>query len=647
MINLVHAAGQRAFLVLDRVFNRLFGEALNPLYYLGAISYLMFWVVLASGFYVYAFYETGVATTYASVERLTHAQWYAGGVMRSLHRYASDAMVLTMVLHLARHFVFDRYRGFRAFSWITGVVVLWLAMASGVNGYMLPWDRLAQYVVVTTAEWFDALPVFRGTLVRNFILPEAISDRFFSLLSFLHIGIPLAVLAALWIHTQRVPRARTIPPKPLAGGLLAMLLVLSAVKPATSQGPADFATLPATIDLDSFYLIAYPLVTRDAALVLWAFVGGATLLLLLLPWLPPAPRGAGHAWNMIVHPGRRSVPVRPGETLLDAGLRAQVALPFECRSGGCGVCRAMVLAGEVDPGVYQKSALPDEARARGAVLLCCACALSDVEIEIEEGAALRESAVPVYEAKVARIERLAPDVVLLELALPAGQTIAYEAGQYLNILLEDGARRSYSFTAPSGATDRIELHVRRVPGGRFTTRVFESLKVGDKLRFEGPLGEFILHEPSDRPLIFVAGATGFAPVKSLLEQAFRMGVQRPLYLYWGVRKRRDFYLFDLPQRWAREHPNFHFVPVLSEPGPEDGWTGRTGLVHEAILADFPDLSGHSVYACGSLNMVAAAVPDFIAHGLDEAHCFSDAFTPQGGASAPAASVSARPQQASP
>ncbi|GAB4468155.1 MAG: hypothetical protein OHK0044_09370 [Burkholderiaceae bacterium] len=648
MLKLLHAAGQRSFLVLDRVFNRVFGEALNPLYSLGAISYFMFWVVLASGFYVYAFYETGVETTYASVERLTHAQWCAGGVMRSLHRYASDAMVLTMVLHLVRHFVFDHYRSFRAFSWITGVILLWLVMASGVNGYMLPWDRLAQYVVVTTAEWFDALPVFRGTLVRNFILPEAVSDRFFSLLSFLHIGIPLAVLAGLWIHTQRVPRARTNPPKPLAIGLLAMLLALSAIKPAVSQGPADFATLPATIALDSFYLIAYPLVTRDAALALWALAGGGTLLFLLLPWLPPARRGAAHVWNMTVHPGRRSVPVRAGETLLDAGLRAQVPLPFECRSGGCGVCRATVLAGEVDPGVYQKSALPDEARARGAVLLCCAVPLSDVEIELQEGAAMRESAVPVYEARVARLERLAPDVMLLELALPAGQKIAYQAGQYLNILLEDGARRSYSFTAPSGTTDRIKLHVRRVPGGRFTTRVFESVKIGDTLRFEGPLGEFVLHEPSDRPLIFVAGATGFAPVKSLLEQAFRMRITRPLYLYWGVRKRRDFYLFDLPQRWAEQHPNFHFIPVLSEPGPEDEWTGRTGLVHEAILADFPDLSGHSVYACGSLNMVAAAVPDFIAHGLDETHCFSDAFTPQGGAtSAAAVPTAARPQPAGP
>jgi CDP-4-dehydro-6-deoxyglucose reductase, E3 len=236
MLNLVHGPGRRVFLALDHAFNRAFGEKLNPLYFLGQISYFMFWLVVVSGFYVYAFYETGVDTTFQSVERLTRDQWFAGGVMRSVHRYASDAMVLTMLLHLARHFVFDRYRGFRAFSWITGVALLWLAYVSGVNGYMLPWDQLAQFVVVTTAEWFDVLPAFRGTMVRNFLLPEGITDRLFSLLSFLHIGIPLAMLAALWIHTQRVPRVRTLPPRPLAVGILVALLVLSLVRPTVTSG---------------------------------------------------------------------------------------------------------------------------------------------------------------------------------------------------------------------------------------------------------------------------------------------------------------------------------------------------------------------------------------------------------------------------
>ena len=627
MLKTVHAAGQRVFLRVDRGFSRVFGDAINPLYHLGAVSYFMFWIVIASGFYVYAFYETGVDTTFASVERLTHHQWWAGGLMRSLHRYASDAMVLTMILHFARHFFFDRYRGFRAFSWITGILVLWLAYISGVNGYMLPWDGLAQYTVVTTAEWFDALPVFRGRLARNFILPDAISDRFFSLLQFLHIGIPLVMLAALWVHTQRVPRARTLPPRALALGLTLMLVVLSLLKPAISQGPANFGKQPFALDLDWFYLATYPLVTRGHALWLWIAVACATALFALAPWLPPLRRSAVRAWQLTVHPGNRTVPVRPSETLLDAGLRGGVPLPFDCRSGGCGVCRAKVLIGDVDPGVCQPGALSAEARARGDTLLCCATALSDVEIELEEGSAAREEPLPVYHASVERLERLAPDVMALTLRLHPGTQITYRAGQYINILLDDGARRAYSFTERSGTTERIDLHVRRIPGGRFTTHVFERLRVGDRMRFEGPLGETVLRA-GEHPIIFVAGATGFAPVKSLLEEAFARGEPRPLHLYWGVRKRRDLYLLDLPQQWEREHANFHFVPVLSEAGPEDAWSGRTGLVHEALLADFPDLAGHLVYACGSMQMVEHARPALLAHGLDAAACLSDAFTPQ-------------------
>lgn len=634
MLSLVHALGRRAFLAIERAFNRVYSEKLNPFYYLGAISYFMFWVVVASGFYVYVFYKTGVDTTYASVEAVTHTQWFAGGVMRSLHRYASDAMVLTMLLHLARHFFFDRYRGFRAFSWITGVILLWLVYVSGVNGYMLPWDQLAQYVVVTTAEWFDALPVFRGTMVRNFTLPEAITDRLFSLLSFLHIGIPLAVLAGLWIHTQRVPRARTLPPRPLAIGLLLMLLALSLIKPAVSQGAADFSRIQPTLAIDWFYLAPYPWVTSGHAASLWWLVGGATVLLLLAPWLPPVGRGAQRTWKLDVHPGKRHVPVRAGETLLDAGLRAQIAMPFECRSGGCGVCRATVLVGEIDPGPYQPTALPAEARARGEVLLCCARALSDVEIELEAGAALRERELPLLSVTVTQLAPLAHDVMLLELTLDDGHTIAYEAGQYVNIVLADGARRSYSFTEPSATTGCIPLHIRRVPDGRFTNQVFGSMHVGDTLRIEGPLGEFMLHEPSDKPLIFVAGATGFAPVKSLLEQAFCIGIKRPLHLYWGVRQRRDLYLAELPERWAHEHTNFTYVPVLSEPAEQDAWTGRTGLVHETILADFPDLAGCAIYACGSLQMVQAARPAFVAQGLPDDFCFSDAFVPQSGRNPP-------------
>jgi len=627
VLRLIPAAGRRLFLLADRLFNRLFGNATNPLYYLGSISCLMFALVTVSGFYLYAFYETGVDTTYASVERLTHGQWWLGGVMRSVHRYASDAMVLTMLLHLARHFCFDRYRSFRAFSWITGVVMLWLVYVSGVNGYMLPWDRLAQFTVVSVAEWFDALPVFRGTLVRNFILPEAITDRFFSLLQFLHIGIPLAALAALWIHVQRVPRARVMPPRPLTTGLLVMLLVLSLAWPVLGQGAAEFGSLPLQVKLDWFYLSVLPLVSQGHALALWAALGGLTLLALALPWLPPKRlHSLVSAWQVTLHPGGTSYAARADETLLDAALRAHLTPPYECRSGGCGRCRAHLLQGRVDDGGDQASSLTPEQRARGDILLCCACALSDIEIELAPGATAQELG-GAYQATVIGLERLAPEVMKLTLVLAAGRRMTYQAGQYVNIVLPDGQRRAYSFTAPGGETQLIELHVRRMPSGRFTTQVFERMQLGDTLQLEGPLGAFVLREPSPRPLIFVAGATGFAPVKSLLEEAFRSGLNKPMHLYWGVRRPEELYLRSLAEGWALEHANFHFVPVISEPQPGDRWRGRTGLVHEAILQDFPDLSGHLVYACGSLRMVQAARPAFIAQGLSEEACFSDAFTP--------------------
>jgi len=211
------------------------------------------------------------------------------------------------------------------------------------------------------------------------------------------------------------------------------------------------------------------------------------------------------------------------------------------------------------------------------------------------------------------------------LHLEGAEPIAFYAGQYINILLEDGAKRSFSFATAPQVNDRIELHIRRIEGGRYTGHVFERMKVGDAVRFEGPLGAFFLREDTDKPIIFVAGSTGFAPVKSMLEYAFAKGMRRKALLYWGTKTLKDMYLAELPQQWAREHDNFMFVPVLSDPAPQDRWQGRTGLVHEAILADFPSLAGHQVYACGSSAMVEAAHPAFRARGLAQDDCFADAF----------------------
>lgn len=627
MLRRIQLAGQWLFLRVEALFNLAFGERMNPLYYLGPISYFMMWIVVVTGLYLYVFFETGVDEAYASVEHLTREQWYLGGVMRSVHRYASDAMVLTMALHMARHFAFDRYRSFRWFSWVTGVVLLWLVYASGINGYMLPWDELAQFTVIATAEWFDWLPMFSGTLVRNFIFEGSVNDRLFSLLSFIHIGLPLAVLALLWIHTQRVPHAKTNPPRPIAVTLVAALAVLSLIKPALSGAQANLGAAITAIDFDWFYLPVYALIYRWSPGEVWLLVGGAAALLLVLPWLPPRLARKGRLFHVLVHPDNRIFPAREGESILDAGLREGVALPFECRNGGCGVCQGHILYGTVDYGVHQPGMLTEAEKRGGKALFCCATPLSDVEVEYVPVSAPGGIPVRTYTARVHRMVRLTGNVMQVFLKPEGGERLRYYAGQYLNIILEDGERRSFSFaTAPApGSTELIELQIRWIQGGRFTTHVFTAMKEGDVVRFEGPLGSFFLREDSTKPIIFVAGATGFAPVKSMVEHAFRTGMKRQMLLYWGVRSLSDLYLAALPARWQQEHANFKFVPVLSAPRPEDHWTGRTGLVHEAILQDFPNLKEYQIYACGSAAMVAAAHPAFMAHGLTQDDCFSDAF----------------------
>jgi CDP-4-dehydro-6-deoxyglucose reductase len=599
---------QWCFLRVEGLFNLAFGEKLNPLYYLGAISYFLLWLVVASGLYLYAFFETSVAGAAASVEALTHGQPWVGGVLRSVHRYASDGMVLTMLLHMARHWAFDRYRGFRWFSWVSGLALLWLVYVAGINGYMLPWDRLAKFTVIATAEWLDWLPVFNGTLVRNFIFEANVNDRLFSLLSFIHIGVPLGVLALLWIHTQRVPQARTSPPPTVMLTLAAAVLALSLLKPALSQIEAAGQ---APLGFDWFYLPVLALLYRWTPGEVWLLVGGASALLFVLPWLPPKRRGAEH--YMLVRPDNRIIAVREGETLLDAGLREGIALPFDCRNGGCGECKATLRSGTVDLGPYQPGVLSAAERADGKILPCVCTAREDIELEYVPAGAAGRRAPRTWSATVESMRQLSPDVMQVMLKLEGGERIAFYAGQYINILLDDGAKRSFSFATAPAFNDRIELHIRRIAGGRYTTHVFERMRAGDRVRFEGPLGSFFLREDSDKPMIFVAGSTGFAPVKSMLEYAFSRGLKRRMLLYWGVRRAEDLYLRELPERWAREHDNFTFVPVIG------------GLVHEAILADFPDLAGYQVYACGSAAMVEAAHPAFNAHGLGPDDCFSDAF----------------------
>lgn len=614
--------GRALFLRAEAAFNAAFGDRLNPFYHLGEITFFLFWIVAASGLYLYAFFKTGVTEAYSSVDRLT-AQWWLGGVVRSLHRYASDGMVVTMVLHLVRHFCFDRHRGFRWFSWVTGVGLMWLLYVSGINGFMLPWDRLAQFVTVAGAELLDWLPIFNGALVRNFIYPSSVNDRLFSLLSFMHIGVPLVLLLFMWVHIQRVPKASTNPPRFIALALLLTLIALALALPATSHAPADLSVAPQALRLDWFFLAVLPLIYAWSARGVWLVLGSATMLLVCLPWLPPK-RGTTDAYRLTVQPGNREIVALAGETILEAGLRAGLAMPYECRNGGCGVCKGTVLYGQVQHGEYQISVLSNEERSQGKTLFCCATPLSDLQLEFQPGAAGRAVPLKTLDVLVTRMEKLAEDVMLVRLTLPEGSRMNFAAGQYFNVVLDDGARRAFSFATAPGATDEIEMHVRLIPGGRFTTHVFSRMKEGDHIEIEGPFGQFAVRE-TDKPIIFVAGATGFAPVKSMLEYAFKAGLERKMYLYWGVRRCRDLYMAELPEQWAREYSNFTFVPVLSEPHPEDQWHGRTGLVHEAILRDFPDMSGFEIYTCGSLKMVETARPAFVAQGLNEEACFTDAF----------------------
>jgi NAD-dependent dihydropyrimidine dehydrogenase PreA subunit/coenzyme F420-reducing hydrogenase delta subunit len=280
----------RAKIGFERIelwFDKAFGPAWNPFYYLGALGYFFYWIVAVTGIYLYIFMDTDVGGAYQSIERITHAQWYAGGVMRSLHRYASDALVVVMMVHLLREFALDRYRGARWFSWFTGVPILWLVFASGISGYWLVWDRLAQYIALATTEWFDTLAIFGTPIARNFLNEAALSGRFFTLMVFVHIFVPLFLLLVMWIHLQRMSRSKVNPPRGLALGSFGSLLALSFAWPALSQGPADLDTVPGVINLDWFYLAGYPLADMVPGLTLWAGFALITAILIWMPWLPP------------------------------------------------------------------------------------------------------------------------------------------------------------------------------------------------------------------------------------------------------------------------------------------------------------------------------------------------------------------------
>jgi ferredoxin/coenzyme F420-reducing hydrogenase delta subunit len=276
-----------AILRVEAAFGAVFGPRLNPIVQLGTLGWFLFWIVTASGIYVYIFFDTGVLQAWQSLERLSRDQWYLGGLMRSLHRYASDALVVVVFVHLLREFALDRMRGNRWFPWVTGVPLLWFMYACGITGYWLVWDQLAQFVAVATTEWIDSIGIFAEPIARNFLDSERLSGRFFTLVIYMHIALPLLMLLFMWIHIQRHAHARVNPPRELALGTLAALVALSFAWPALSQSPANLDRVPFVIGFDWFYLSVYPLLERIDGAALWLVLVGGSLLLVLLPWLPP------------------------------------------------------------------------------------------------------------------------------------------------------------------------------------------------------------------------------------------------------------------------------------------------------------------------------------------------------------------------
>ena len=334
--------------------------------------------------------------------------------------------------------------------------------------------------------------------------------------------------------------------------------------------------------------------------------------------------------TVTLKPAERSFTVDRDERILAAAIRQGIGLPYGCRDGACGSCKSRLLEGRVIHGAHQSKALSADEEAAGFILTCCATPQTDCVVEARSVPGAGEFPILKLPSRVMAIDKPSPDVAVLKLQLPANQNLQYRAGQYVEFILRDGARRSYSMAnAPHllGTPPAIELHIRHMPGGKFTDHVFGAMKEKDILRVEGPFGSFFLRESSDKPMVLLASGTGFAPIKALIEHMEFKGITRPTVLYWGCRSKADLYLHEWAEAAAARLPHLRYVPVLSEPKAEDGWTGRTGLVHQAVMTDLPDLSGHQVYACGAPIMVESAERDFTARcGLPADEFFADSFT---------------------
>lgn len=337
------------------------------------------------------------------------------------------------------------------------------------------------------------------------------------------------------------------------------------------------------------------------------------------------------SYQITVEPSQHQFTAADNQNLLEAALAAGIVLPYSCRSGACSSCKGKVVSGQYEAGPAPEQVLQPEELDAGYTLLCQAQPRSDLVIESREVRLASDIQVRKLPARLTRLRQATPDVAILTLQLPSSETFKFYAGQYVELILKEGRRRSYSMANSPDQSASLELHVRHMPGGVFTDHVFgigeTQMKEREILRLEGPFGSFFLRDETEKPIVFLASGTGFAPIKAIIESMIERGLQRKAVLYWGGRRPRDLYMDELAREWTSKLQDFEYIPVVSDALPEDQWQGRTGFVHHAVMADFEDLSEHEVYACGAPIVVESARTDFKAKcGLPDECFFADAFT---------------------
>jgi CDP-4-dehydro-6-deoxyglucose reductase len=330
------------------------------------------------------------------------------------------------------------------------------------------------------------------------------------------------------------------------------------------------------------------------------------------------------SYQITIQPSGHVYNAKAYETVLESAIEAGFNIPYGCRNGACGSCKGTVLSGEVDYGDYARSALSEDEKQHGKALFCCARPLSDLTIECRE-IMIGTIAPRILPARVEGKKKLSHDVMALYLKLPSSEHLQFLAGQYIEFLLKDGKRRAFSLANAPHEDNLLEFHLRLIPGGVFTEYVFNEMPDKAIMRFEGPFGSFYYRDNSQKPMIMVAGGTGFAPIKGIVEHMLHHDIKRDIVIYWGARSLEDLYMPELPQAWATQYEHIRFIPVLSDTKPEDDWQGRTGLVHQAVLDDVNDLSAYEVYCCGAPAMVEVAHASFQQAGLPEDAFYSDAF----------------------